>query len=49
MSKIERVVPGYTHLSIEPYIPNIGATIYDIDLSKLDSEPVRDELRNTLA
>ena len=49
MSKIESVVPGYTHLSIEPYIPNIGATIYDIDLSKLDSEPVRDELRKALA
>ncbi len=49
MSKIEYAVPGYAHLSIEPYTPNIGATIYDLDLSKLDSEPVRDELRKALS
>ena len=35
MSRLENAVPGYQHLVIEPYTPNIGATVRDIDLSDL--------------
>lgn len=49
MSKIESVAPGYTQLLIEPYTPNIGATIHEINLTKIESELVRDELRKALA
>ncbi len=49
MSKLENPIPGYKHLAIEPYNPNIGAVVRDIDLSRLDSEDVRAELRHALA
>ncbi|WP_374265617.1 TauD/TfdA dioxygenase family protein [Zoogloea sp.] len=48
MSRLENAVPGYQHLVIEPYTPNIGATVRDIDLSDLRSEAVRAELRKAL-
>lgn len=49
MSKLENAVPGYQHLVIEPYTPNIGATIHDIDLSRLANDGLRAELRKALA
>lgn len=49
MSKPENAVPGYKHLLVEPYTPNIGATIHDIDLAKIADEGVRAELRKALA
>ena len=48
MSKLENAVPGYTHLAIEPYTPNIGATVHDIDLAHLGDESLRAELRKAL-
>lgn len=41
MSKPEFVTPGYTHLAIEPYTPNIGAVIHDFDLSTYHHDGVR--------
>lgn len=49
MSKLENAVPGYKHLVIEPYTPNIGATIRDIDLANVADESLRGELRKALA
>lgn len=48
MSKPEFVTPGYTHLAIEPYTPNIGAVIHDFDLSTYQRDGVRAELRKAL-
>lgn len=48
MSKIESPVPGYKHLIVEPYTPNIGATIHDIDLGNLSGDEVKAELRRAL-
>lgn len=49
MSKLENAVPGYKHLAVEPYTPNIGATIHDVDLAKIGAEGLRAELRRALA
>ena len=48
MSKLESAVPGYQHLIIEPYTPNIGAVVHDIDLADIEAEEVRTELRKAL-
>ncbi|HXE39429.1 MAG TPA: TauD/TfdA family dioxygenase [Azonexus sp.] len=48
MSKLENAVPGYKHLVVEPYTPNIGAIIHDLDLAKIQDEGVRAELRKAL-
>lgn len=48
MSKLESAVPGYKHLVVEPYTPNIGATIRDIDLTQIGDESLRAELRKAL-
>lgn len=48
MSKLESPVPGYKHLVVEPYTPNIGAVIQDFDLAAIDSDAVRTELRSAL-
>ncbi len=40
---------GYTHLSIEPYTPNIGAVVRNFDLSRFHTDAVRSELRKALA
>lgn len=49
MSKLENAVPGYQHLVIEPYTPNIGAVVHDYDLADVGAESVRAELRKALA
>jgi len=49
MSKLEPVVPTYNWLSIEPYTPNIGGLIHDLDLAAVTREDVRAELRRALA
>jgi taurine dioxygenase len=49
MSKLETPVPGYKQLVIEPYTPNIGAVVRDLDLSRVGDEGVRAELRKALA
>jgi taurine dioxygenase len=49
MSKLEHAVPGYKYLSIEPYTPNIGAIVHDVDLAKIADEGPRAELRKALA
>ena len=49
MSKLESAVPGYTRLGVEPYTPNIGATIDNVDLADLGDEGLRAELRKALA
>lgn len=48
MSKLESPVPGYKHLAVEPYTPNIGAVIQDFDLANIDSDAVRAELHKAL-
>ena len=48
MSQLENAVPGYRHLVIEPYTPNIGAVVHDIDLADIGAESVRAELRKAL-
>lgn len=48
MSQLENAVPGYRHLVIEPYTPNIGAVVHDIDLADIGIESVRAELRKAL-
>lgn len=49
MSKLENPVPGYKHLAIEPYTPNIGAVVHDFDLARVDNQEARAELRRALA
>ena len=49
MSKLESPFPQYRQLLIEPYTPNIGATIHHIDLAHIDDENTRAELRAALA
>jgi len=49
MSKAENAAPGYKHLVIEPYTPNIGAVVHDFDLSNVGNDDVRAELRKALA
>lgn len=49
MSILEYPVPGYKLLAIEPYTPNIGAVIHDLDLSQGADEALRAELRRALA
>ncbi len=49
MSRLENPAAGYTRLQLEPYTPNIGAIVHDIDLGRLDNEIVRFELRKALA
>lgn len=49
MSKLENPVPGYKHLVIEPYTPLIGAVVRDFDLTRIQEESVRAELRKALA
>jgi taurine dioxygenase len=48
MSMIEKVVPGYSHLAIEPYTPNIGAVVHGVDLAVVTDEGIRAELRRAL-
>ena len=49
MSRLQAVVPTYHRLSIEPYTPNIGALIHDLDLAAPSDESLRVELRRALA
>jgi len=49
MSKVENPVPGYQLLAVEPYTPNIGAVIHDVDLAQIGDERLRSELRKALA
>lgn len=49
MSKLENPIPHYKHIVIEPYTPNIGATIHEVDLAKIGDEGLRAELRRALA
>ena len=49
MSTLEKAVPGYDLLHIEPYTPNIGAVIHDVDLADVSAEALRAELRRALA
>jgi taurine dioxygenase len=49
MSKIEKVLPGFSDLTIEPYTPNIGATVHGVDLAAAGDQAVRNELRRALA
>lgn len=35
MSKLENAFPGYKHLVVEPYTPNIGALIHDLAAHRL--------------
>ena len=49
MSRLDNPIPGYTHLAIEPYSPLIGAVVHGFDLSKVDHEGARKELRHALA
>lgn len=49
MSKLENPLPEYKYLAIEPYTPNIGATIHNVDLSKIGDEGLHAELRRALA
>ncbi|MGL1834359.1 TauD/TfdA dioxygenase family protein [Rhodocyclaceae bacterium SMB388] len=49
MTKPEHAVPGYKLLAIEPYTPNIGAIVHDLDLATANGDPVREELRRALA
>src|SRR5271166_2240024 len=49
MSKLEPVAPTYNWLSIEPYTPNIGGLVHDLDLAAITREEVRFELRRALA
>lgn len=49
MSILEYPIPGYKLLAIEPYTPNIGAVIHDLDLSQGADEALRAELRRALA
>lgn len=48
MSALPKLTDEYQYLSIEPYTPNIGALIHDFDLTKIDNETVRAELRRAL-
>lgn len=48
MSRLEEAVPGYRKLVIEPYTPNIGGAVQDFDLSQIQEETVRTELRKAL-
>lgn len=49
MSQLNDLATGYQRIVVEPYTPNIGATIRDIDLSRpLDGE-TRAELAKALA
>jgi alpha-ketoglutarate-dependent taurine dioxygenase len=49
MSKLENPIPHYKHIVIEPYTPNIGATIHEVDLANIGDEGLRAELRRALA
>ncbi len=49
MSTLESAVPGYKHLVIEPYTPNIGGVVQDFDLTRIADEGVRADLRKALA
>ena len=48
MSKVESAIPGYIKLEIEPYTPNIGAIIHNLDLAKIEDEATKNELRKAL-
>jgi len=48
MSKLESAVPAYTRLAIEPYTPNIGAIVHQVDLAHPQDEALRVELRKAL-
>lgn len=49
MTTPEYAVPGYQRLVIEPYTPNIGAVIHDLDLAEIAGPLLREELRRALA
>lgn len=49
MSKIDTTLAGYKTLHVEPYTPNIGATIHDLDLANIGDAALRAELRKALA
>lgn len=49
MSKLEKPVPGYIHLLIEPYTPTIGAVVHDFNLADIANDAARAELRKALA
>lgn len=48
MSKLENTIPGYKYLAVEPYTPNIGATINEVDLAEIGNDGLRAELRKVL-
>ena len=49
MSKLQGVAPAYHRLSIEPYTPNVGALIHDLDLGAPVDPSLRSELRRAFA
>jgi taurine dioxygenase len=49
MSLLENAVPGYKQLVIQPYTPHIGGVVQSFDLTRIDDESVRADLRNALA
>lgn len=49
MSTLENAVPGYKHLVIQPHTPHIGGVVQDFDLTRVDDESVRADLRKALA
>ena len=49
MSTTDAALAGYKLLKIEPYTPNIGATILDVNLANIGNEALRSELRKALA
>lgn len=50
MSKPQSFTPSYTRLALEPYTPNIGAIVHDLQLADaIQDETTRDELRRALA
>jgi len=49
MSHVDAKLAGYKTLKIEPFNPLIGATTHGVDLTALDDETLRAELRRALA
>lgn len=49
MSKLHDLATPYTRFGVEPYTPNIGATIHGLDLSQALDPVAQEELRHALA
>lgn len=48
MTHVSSVAAASSRLKIEPYTPNIGAVIHDLDLRDVEDETIRTELRGAL-